>query len=99
MTENDLLIYVYFQDGNDNSVRAIEFDDNILLLNYDSGVNEKLERPDVFPILKIMKSFIDYDSYFDLRKMSSTVSEYSGSTALVTPLLSLMMIALATLLF
>lgn len=93
---------ISFKDENRNSVRAIEFDDNILLLNYESGVNEKLERPDVFPILKIMKSFLDYDSYFDLRKMSSTYSEtlkYSSSSTLISPLLSLMMIALAQLLF
>lgn len=87
---------ISFRDENDNSVKAVEFNDNILLLNYESGVSDKLERPDVFPILKIMKSFIDYDSYFDLKKMSST---YSSSSTLVSPLLSLMMIAVAHLLF
>ena len=80
-------------------MKAVEFDDNILLLNYDSGVNEKLQRPDVFPILKIMKSFIDYDSYFDLKKMDSSSEFLRSESSSSATVLSLMMIALAQLLF
>jgi len=87
---------ISFEDANDNSVKAVEFNDDILLLSYESGVSDELERPDVFPILKIMKSFIDYDSYFDLKKMSSA---FSSSSTIVSPLLSLVMISVARLLF
>ena len=80
-------------------MKAVEFDDNILLLNYDSGVNEKLQRPDVFPILKIMKSFVDYDSYFDLKKMDSSSEFLRSESSSSATVLSLMMIALAQLLF
>ena len=39
----------HFKDGNDNKIKAVEFNDDILLLNYESGVSDKLR-----PVFKMM---------------------------------------------
>jgi len=91
---------VEFTDSNSNKIRALEYGNDQLHLTYKVGESDK---PDALPIFHIIKSFLDYDSYFDLNRIKESglrfESDQSGGASSLAPLLMSLMMTLTLLLF